>query len=377
MNEALFLDRIHARVGTVWVTICLVSACVLSFMAEALLSNAIWQFPSDALVVLGGNFAPAVQSGQAWRLLSAMFLHGGVLHLLLNMVALWQAGQIVERLFGRLPYALIYLLAGLAGGLSSLWWHPGPVSVGASGAIFGIYGALLAYLLILRGEMPLGILREIRSGTLAFIGYSLFAGFMIPGVDNAAHVGGLLAGLVLGAGMCTPLVLPVRSLWRLPRAYAAMGVAVLAGLALWQTAPRVAEAYRERAAFEQAIQVFAGQEYRMEQQVQRILQAVQERKVPAAVAARNLAGLARDWNAAINGLAAQQVAAGDEARMRVLLQYGALRKQSILTLARALESGDQRWMTEAANLRLQGDNLLLQWRMREALERARGPRRGE
>ena len=372
MNESIFFDRLFARVDKAWISIGLVAACVLVFAGEMVLSRSLWHMPSDLLIRLGGNFAPAVQSGQPWRLMTAMFLHGGILHIVLNMVALWQAGQIVERMFGRVPYLLIYALSGLAGNLASLWWHPGPVSIGASGAIFGVYGALLAYILLLRGEMPLTILREIRSSTLAFIGYSLFAGFMIPGVDNANHVGGLAAGLLLGAGLCTPLQSSVLRLIRMPRAYGAIVLVGLACAGLWRTAPDVGKAYRDRIAFEQSVLEFAQKESFLEQQVASTLSAVRAGDMLPPLAVTHLAQrIAPEWDVALSRLSGMAVAPEDKVRRQVLVQYGTWRKQSVLLVARALETNDQRWMTQAESLRAQSDRLLLQWKMRESLEAAR------
>ena len=148
------------------------------------------QVGSPVLLKLGANHAPLVMQGEAWRLVAAMFLHGGLLHIGLNMFALYQAGQIVERLFGAGGFLLLYLGAGIAGNVASMWWNPQAVSVGASGAVFGVYGALLAYLRAQPGSMPMSVFNQIRSSTLAFIGYSLFAGVALPGIDNGAHVGG-------------------------------------------------------------------------------------------------------------------------------------------------------------------------------------------
>ena len=198
MNYDTFINVLFSRVEGAVVTRALVVANALIFALLALLCMNPMQIPSDLLIRMGGNFAPLVQKDEPWRLFTALFLHGGLLHVGLNMFALHQAGQVVERLYGRMGFVVLYGVAGLLGNLASLWWKPGPVSVGASGAIFGVYGALLAYLMLQRGSVPNEIFREMRSGTLGFIGYSLFAGFSIPGIDNAAHLGGLVGGLVGG-----------------------------------------------------------------------------------------------------------------------------------------------------------------------------------
>lgn len=372
MDEDLFIDRLHDRVGGAWVTFVLVSLCVLVFAVEAFLSRSPMHVPPEWLITLGGNFAPAVQSGQAWRLLTSVFLHGSVLHIVLNMIALWQAGQIVERLFGRAPFAVLYLLSGILGALLSLWWKPGPVSIGASGAIFGVYGALLAYLIVMRGAMPLALLEKIRSGTVGFIGYSLFAGFMVPGIDNSAHIGGLLAGFVLGAGFSVPVSAVIGKTWRQATTYAALITVGAAALWLWRAAPPVAEQYKAHIRLEQAIGGFAASEQKLEAALKTALQALEQGKAtPAETAQRLQEEVAPGWGEAIQSLGTQVVVPADKGRLQVLIQYAKLRHDAVVLLARGLASGEQRGIDAAANLRLQGDKLLLQWRLREVMETAR------
>ena len=103
--------------------------------------------PNPAIHIrFGSNFGPLTWTGEEWRLLTSAFLHFGIIHIALNMYALYQGGALVERLFGSTRFALIYLLSALAGSVASGWWDPLRNSAGASGAIFGVYGALLAFL---------------------------------------------------------------------------------------------------------------------------------------------------------------------------------------------------------------------------------------
>jgi rhomboid protease GluP len=142
---------------------------------------------------------PYTLSGQWWRLLSYMFLHGGLMHIAFNMWCLWNLGQLCESLYGRWTYAAIYLLCGLGASLASAAWHPYTPSVGASGAIFGLAGALITALKLGEFSVP----RSALSGTLrslgAFVFYNLVFGFVVPGIDNTAHIGGLVTGLIVGA----------------------------------------------------------------------------------------------------------------------------------------------------------------------------------
>lgn len=179
------------------VTPALVGLNVLVFLFCVFLSQNIMDIPARLLAALGGNFAPMVDRGEYWRFVSSMFLHGGLLHITFNMMALWQVGQLMERIYGPLRFLVLYFGAGILGSATSWWIHPG-LSVGASGAIFGVYGGLLVFLLRHRTRIRPEVFAHLRSSTIAFIAYSLFAGFAIPGIDNSAHIGGLIGGFLLG-----------------------------------------------------------------------------------------------------------------------------------------------------------------------------------
>ncbi|WP_456391618.1 rhomboid family intramembrane serine protease [Nitratifractor sp.] len=150
------------------------------------------------LVQCGGVYAPAlVGQGEWWRLLSAMFLHGGMEHLALNMVSLFIVGRMMELYFSRSVYLLLYLLSGIVGFLVSMAVHPMTVSIGASGAIFGIFGAIGGLVLFHRrrlGERYRLFMREFG----AVLGLNLIFGIVVPGIDMSAHIGGLSVGLVGG-----------------------------------------------------------------------------------------------------------------------------------------------------------------------------------
>ncbi len=139
----------------------------------------------------GANRRSDTMSGQWWRLVSSMFLHGGILHLALNVYGLIVAALFVEPLFGRARFMLIYFVSGIAGSLASIWWYENTISIGASGAIFGLFGAIFA--LALKGVLDMKALFSMW----VFVGISLLFG-VTGGIDNAAHIGGLLAGVVMG-----------------------------------------------------------------------------------------------------------------------------------------------------------------------------------
>ncbi len=149
------------------------------------------------LISWGANFRPLTLEGQWWRLFTSCFVHIGVVHLLLNMYALLYAGLLLESYLGRTRFLAAYLISGIAASVTSLWWHDLTISAGASGAIFGMYGVLLA---LLTTDLPDKSFRTSQLISIAvFVGYNILYGLRFNiGIDNAAHIGGLLSGLVVG-----------------------------------------------------------------------------------------------------------------------------------------------------------------------------------
>ncbi len=150
-----------------------------------------------ALLYWGGNYPPYTLNGQWWRILSSVFVHAGALHLLFNMMALLYAGLLLEPLLGTFRFAAAYFITGIAASLASLCWHELSVSVGASGAIFGLYGVF--FVLLVNKQMDKLIRKAILPAVSVFILYSLLNGLKKDsGIDNAAHIGGLVSGIITG-----------------------------------------------------------------------------------------------------------------------------------------------------------------------------------
>ncbi len=145
----------------------------------------------------GALYGPAVLEGKEWyRLITYLFLHDGMAHLLHNMLILYFVGNVTERCLGKRRYLVLYFLSGILAGLGSIVYNTSyPVCVGASGAVFGVSGALL-YLVLTQKDGVSGLTRR---QMLFFAVCSAAAGFFETGVDNAAHIAGLLAGFVLAA----------------------------------------------------------------------------------------------------------------------------------------------------------------------------------
>lgn len=151
------------------------------------------------LVRWGANFGPLTVGGEWWRLLTCVFIHGGLLHIAFNMWCLWDLGRLAESVYGHWTFAAVYFLSGVSASLASVIWNPVILSVGASGAIFGIAGALIASFYLGEFSLPRAAMSGMLRSVVMFVGYNLFFGAVIARTDNAAHIGGLLMGLLLGA----------------------------------------------------------------------------------------------------------------------------------------------------------------------------------
>jgi rhomboid protease GluP len=178
------------------VTPALIGAYAVVYLVLASRSDGWLTLDGHLVARFGSNYAPRTLGGEPWRLVSNTFIHLGVLHLVLNTWALVAIGPVAERLYGPMRLALVYIAAGLGASVASLWWNPAVNSAGASGAIFGVLGALLAPGVGRREGAPGVEVAARRTMPVAIVGTSLLFGVVVPGVDNAAHVGGLVTGFV-------------------------------------------------------------------------------------------------------------------------------------------------------------------------------------
>ncbi|MEM9338426.1 MAG: rhomboid family intramembrane serine protease [Bacteroidota bacterium] len=178
-----------------FVTSIILDLNILVFMVMVISGVHIISPNGIELLEWGANRRTETTNGDWWRLVSSMFLHGGIMHLLLNVYGLVVAALFVEPIFGRIKYFILYFMSGICGSLASIYWYENTVSVGASGAIFGLYGSILG--LLLTNAFP----KDGKKGILMFIGpyvgINLLFG-LTGGIDNAAHIGGLVSGAILG-----------------------------------------------------------------------------------------------------------------------------------------------------------------------------------
>jgi rhomboid protease GluP len=182
------------------ITLTIIGLNALVYAAMSL-SGASWVQPTamDA-IRWGADFGPLTLSGEWWRLLTSTFVHFGIIHIGLNLWCLWNLGAVLEPLMGRKRFCVMYLASGLAASMVSVAWNPWRVSAGASGAIFGVAGAFVSYLALKKTSFDGPLVRKNLKSMAIFIIYNLVRG--LGGmIDNSAHVGGLIAGLILGASI--------------------------------------------------------------------------------------------------------------------------------------------------------------------------------
>ena len=179
-------------------TFILIFSNILVYVALMLSSQNIVDMDLETLVHFGALFAPyVVLDDEWWRLLTAMFLHGGMTHLLMNVVSLYLLGRMIEGMVFIHHYFILYLLTGVFGGIVSLWVHPMSVGVGASGAIFGLFGMIVAVVWRRRKENPLEAKRTLKEFGAIF-GLNLLIGIVIPEIDVSAHLAGFFTGILGG-----------------------------------------------------------------------------------------------------------------------------------------------------------------------------------
>ncbi|MBI3896523.1 MAG: rhomboid family intramembrane serine protease [Acidobacteria bacterium] len=150
---------------------------------------------SYTLVRFGAKYGFLIEGGEWWRFATPIFLHANLIHLAFNTWVLFDLGPAVEALYGSPKFVVLYILSGIAGFAGSFLWQPNAISIGASGALFGLIGAMVAYGYRYRRSSS----DSAKNMFVRWAIYGLIYGFLIPGVDNAAHIGGLAAGVAFGS----------------------------------------------------------------------------------------------------------------------------------------------------------------------------------
>jgi membrane associated rhomboid family serine protease/Flp pilus assembly protein TadD len=180
------------------ITAGLIALNVMVFLIMVLRGVSPFAPSAQQTIAFGADFGPLTLNGQWWRLVTSMFVHFGIVHIGLNMWCLWNLGRAAEQLMGRASYLLAYFVSGIFSSIASVYWHPMGASAGASGAIFGMAGVLVSYVYLKKTPSHIRINSKMLGSLGTFIAYNLAFG-ALPGISNAAHVGGLVMGLLVGA----------------------------------------------------------------------------------------------------------------------------------------------------------------------------------
>lgn len=226
LTVAELLERLTPNA---FVTPAIVFLLALTFVLSLVRGADVLRPSAQALLDAGGDYGPALLAGEWWRLGSATLLHAGLLHLAFNVWALWNAGLFAERIFGNAAYLVLYVASGLGASLLSVAVRPLVVSVGASGAIFGVYGALLAFVLTHHGVFTKDFLAAQRNSLFAFVAYNLLFGLTQPNIDLWGHAGGFATGFLAGLALSRDLLAPKAH--RVRRVLAAVALALALGVA--------------------------------------------------------------------------------------------------------------------------------------------------
>lgn len=181
------------------VTAALFAANMIVFILLVFLTSArSILIPTEQILIdWGANFGPVTLCGEPWRIITSTFLHASIVHLALNLYVLFNLGPYAENLLGSKRMFALYFLAGVTGSLFSLIWNPFQISAGASGALFGLFGCFVEESVLGSGFTVEEIFRPARVMLLFAVVISCVYGAFIPGIDNAAHLGGFLAGALL------------------------------------------------------------------------------------------------------------------------------------------------------------------------------------
>ncbi len=220
-------QALTARSPTTAITAGLVLLNLLAFIVT-FAAGAEWFIPTgNVQIAWGSNFGPYTTDGEWWRLGTALFLNFGMIQLLVNLWALVTFGPLAERHYGRVRYLLIYLAAGLVGGLASLSTRPDVNAAGPSAALLGVIAALGAVALRGRRHYPHRLLRPMRRAALLFVVIVFVFGLAHKGIDNAANLAGLVTGFLLGLLLFDPVEAPRRSPFRRAIFYLSAGALVI------------------------------------------------------------------------------------------------------------------------------------------------------
>lgn len=332
------------------VTLALVATNVLVFVAMLAYGAGLWHSPNHIQLAWGAGFGPATKDGEWWRLGTAMFLHFGLVHLAMNMWALWDGGRLVERLYGSGRFVVVFFGSGLTGNLLSLIVQGDrAVSGGASGAIFGIYGALLVWLWRERRRVHPTDFRWLFGGAALFTAITIGFGLLIPGIDNAAHIGGLIAGALLGVILAPSLLFHGPTVGRYSR-WLATGTFLIIVTALIAHIPQPSYNWQEEQQARSEIRDFLATDERIAKRWQAILDTGRQGSASFDQLAGHIeSDIALEYQHSFDQLSALSLdpAAPSTMTVEVLKKYAQLRSEASQELAEGLRMKDKKRINAA------------------------------
>ena len=336
-----FIQQLYLFCPRIIVIPSILTLNILVFVFLLTQGAGIWGDNLPVYIEHGANLGALTKDNQWWRLLTAMFLHYGIPHLLINMWALWDAGRLTERLFGHTNFAWIYLFTGLFASLSSLYWNLDDVaSVGASGAVFGVFGAMIGYLVRQRHIVPRPLLRQLMKTAVLFTGLALLFGFLVPAIDNAAHVGGLVSGLLMGLLLAKPLTHKRPAIFPAMLAHAGSVVILVVAIIL---APARYYDYQAQQLANETISGFADKANQLMAEWSEFVELLRQGQVDSEMTARQQLGrMLGDW-ASLQARAHVEGHIQDRTRRLARLQYDLAGHwmNNIHYMMRYLETGDE------------------------------------
>ena len=342
-------DMMRGGISRAPVTASLIGINLAVFVAMLANGAGFWHSTNTIQLAWGANFGPATKDGEWWRLATAMFLHFGILHLALNMWALWDGGGLVERLYGMRRFIAIYLISGVVGNLLSLIVRGDyAVSGGASGAIFGVYGALLVSLWRERQQIEPYEFRWMFGAAAIFSIATVCLGFMITGIDNAAHIGGLITGALTGVVLTRRVTSsspgPGRSRWL---AAASLLVAVATMIA---RVPAPAYRWHDELEARAMVQEFLADDRRYSDRLQSILTTGRRRGESfEQLAGRIESDVALEYRDRFEELAGVHLysMAPSVKTLEILKNYALVRGEAVQSLAEGVRLKDEKRILEA------------------------------
>lgn len=298
-----FREALFRATPRIFITRLILAANVAVFLAMALRGVDVMSPTIDHLTAWGANVGWLTLDGQSWRLFTCMFLHIGLIHIALNMYVLWQVGNLLERLAGNAGFLVLYVGSGLVASLASLYWNESVVSAGASGAVFGAFGGLVAF--IWRSDdCSMEVFGPLLTGISKFILLNIGFGIVVnliphgPNIDMAAHLGGLISGGLLGLLLARPIMTSTKQDIFL-RNGLALGVSaglLLAGLYWAPAAPlNPFDVTKQGIQLEKDVNVLAKKQRQLEMKHGNIIsQLIDQKKPIVAEVAKLTAGLRED-----------------------------------------------------------------------------------